>query len=275
MFEKLKELFTSKKFYYWILGLLISGATLIIAADSWIMPAYTNYNEGVTVPDLTQISLEEAEELLQDYGLRYEVNDRRSNTAFPANYIIDQTPSAAKIVKPNRKIYLTVNTESQPTVVVPDVQNLSLRNAEIQLQNYGLTVGTISYESSRFKNTVMRQSIEPGESVDKGSVINLTVSDGLGENMVEVPDIVGKRLSEAQQELSQAGLRVGEIRFQPTDEVPPNVVIDISPDRDELTEGEEVRLLLSERENLEEESESGAVSADSVYIDENPDTSNN
>lgn len=275
MFEKLKELFTSKKFYYWILGLLISGATLIIAADEWIMPAYTNYNEGVTVPDLTQISLEEAEELLQEYGLRYEVNDRRSNTAFPANYIIDQTPSAAKIVKPNRKIYLTVNTESQPTVVVPDVQNLSLRNAEIQLQNYGLTVGTISYESSRFKNTVMRQSIEPGESVDKGSVINLTVSDGLGENMVEVPDIVGKRLSEAQQELSQAGLRVGEIRFQPTDEVPPNFVIDISPDRDELTEGEEVRLLLSERENLEEESESGAVSADSVYIDEDPDTSNN
>src|SRR5699024_9787416 len=111
-------------------------------------------------------------------------------------------------VKPDRKVYLTVNTLSTPKVEVPDVVNLSYRNAEIQLQNYGLRVGSVNYESSRFKNSVLKQSITAGEIVAEGTVIDLTVSDGLGEKMVQVPNIVGLRLSEAQQELRKAGFKV-------------------------------------------------------------------
>ena len=134
---------------------MVIGAGTLLLFDKVLMPVYTNYNEGVTVPDVTRISLDEAEELLTSYGLRFEVADRRANSAFPGNYVIDQAPSAEVIVKPNRKIYLTVNAATKPTVKVPNVVNLSLRNAQIQLQNYGLEVGSISYESSRFKNAVL------------------------------------------------------------------------------------------------------------------------
>ncbi len=259
MMSLIKTIVTSKKFYIGSASLVALGALLLFLADSVIMPAYTNYDEGLTVPDVSQISLEEAQQRLTSYGLRYEVADRRSNTAYPADYVIDQTPSPAEIVKPNRKVYLTVNTETNPTVKVPNVVNLSYRNAKLQLQNYGLQVGTVSYESSRFKNNVLRQSVPADKVVPKGATVDLAVGDGLGEKMVQIPEIRGLRLSEAQQKLQEVGLRVGEFRFQPSKEVDPNIILDFQPDQEEVVIGKTLKLVVSERFNLKEESESGAI----------------
>src|SRR5690554_7885393 len=93
--------FTNKKLYYSLAGVVLAGIVFLIVLDLVIMPRYTNYNEGVTVPDVTKLSLSEAELLLEKHGLRHEIADRRANTAFPSNYIIDQIPSPLQIVKPN------------------------------------------------------------------------------------------------------------------------------------------------------------------------------
>lgn len=269
--DRIKQVFTNKWFYYITGGFLLFAVVMGALLNFIIMPEYTNYNEGVTVPDVTKISLEDAENLLTDYGLRYEVLDRRANSAYPANYIIDQSPLPLQLVKPNRKIYLTVNTEVRPKAVVPKVVDLSFRNARIQLENYGFSLGTTSYESNRFRNTVLRQSLTPGDTVDRGATINLVISDGLGDRVVSVPDISGLRLSQAQQQIRQAGLRVGEIRYQPSREEP-NTVLSFSPDVEELTEGEELALVVAERFDAREETESGAVGADTTQSA--PDTTN-
>ncbi len=260
----LKKIFTSKKFYLTLLGVSVFGAGALFLFDKVIMPGYTNYYKGLTVPDLTRITLEEAEQELTAIGLRFEVADRRANSAFPANYVIDQQPSANTIVKPNRKIYLTVNTEVKPVVEVPNVISLSLRNAQIQLQNYGLELGSTSYESSRFKNVVLRQSIPEGDTVAKGTTIDLVVSDGLGDKIVQIPEIVGLRLPQAQLKLREAGLRIGEIRFRPTKEVNPNVVLEFSPKVTEIVEGETLDLIISERFEAIEPEEGGVVNIDST-----------
>ncbi len=273
----LKKLFTNKYLYIGLLGIVLFAATFLLVLDKLLMPAYTNYNEGITVPDVTRISLNEAESLLENYGLRYEVTERRSNAAYPADYVIDQSPGAQIIVKPNRKIYLTVNTEVKPQVEVPNVEDLSLRNAELQLQNYGLTVGSKSYESSRFKNVILRQSIPGGAVVEKGTEIDLVVSDGLGSQMIEVPEIIGESLPNVQQKLSEAGFRVGEIQFRPTRDVVPNTVLDYSPKQEELREGETLNLIISERYEAIEQSEDGAVIIDSTenQPEATPDSLNN
>ncbi|WP_372639098.1 PASTA domain-containing protein [Fodinibius sp.] len=250
---------TNNKIYVGVGSVIVAGILFLFLMDSFIMPAYTNYNEGVTVPKVSELSLADAEDKLTDRGLRFEVAERRSNEAYPADYVIDQTPDAANIVKPNRKIYLTVNTEANPTVTVPDVVDLSLRNARIQLSNTGLRVGTVSFESSRFKDAVLRQSIPPQTVVPQGESIDLSVSDGLGEKLVTVPDIKGLRLSEAQQELQKVGLRVEEIEYEPTKEAAPNIILDYSPQDDQLIQGETLKLIVSERFGDQEESETGAT----------------
>ena len=264
----LQSILKDRRLYIFLASLITFGIMIALLLDFIIMPSYTNYNEGVTVPDVTKISLNEATSLLDDYGLRHEVLDRRANPAYPADYIIDQSPSPQQIVKPNRKVYLTVNTATTPQTVVPNVVNMSLRNAEIQLENHGLTVGTKSYESSRFRNTILRQSVAAGDSVARGTVVNLAVSDGLGSRIVEVPDVVGLRLSEAQQTITRAGLRVGEVRFQPSREYTPNTVIAFSPNEEELTEGESLQLVVAERFDAREEVESGAIIDDSTSVNQ-------
>lgn len=263
--DRIKYLLTNKLLYYILGGLILFVLVMGLLFNFVIMPNYTNFNEGVTVPDVTKISLAEAEELLEEYGLRHEVLERRANAVYPANYIIDQDPVPLQIVKPNRKVYLTVNTEVRPTAVVPDVVDMSLTNARIQIENYGFTVGTTTYETARFRNTIIRQSLAPGDTVERGAVINLVVSDGLGGRTVTVPDIVGNTLTEAQQKIRRAGLEVEDIRYESSRESPPNTVLSFSPDAEQLTEGQALRLVVSERFDIQEESEEGAVGVDTTH----------
>ncbi len=257
--NSLLSLLKNRYLYLSAAGLILFGGLSILALDRWIMPAYTNYNAGVTVPDVTRLSLEDAQAKLELYGFRYEILDRRAHSAFPANYITDQSPEPRQIVKPNRKIYLTVNTTERPAVVVPNVENMSIRNAQIQLENYGLEVGTISYESARFRNTVIRQSVAPGDSVDQGTVVDLVLSDGLGGDIVRVPELTGLLLPEAQNRLSEAGLRIGEIRFEPSRDVIPNTVLSYSPVEETMREGQSIDLVISERFDAREVDEAGAI----------------
>ncbi|MCH8496193.1 MAG: PASTA domain-containing protein [Balneolales bacterium] len=262
----------SPQLYIYLSILIVLGVSTVFAMDRLIMPWYTNYNEGVTVPDVTKIDIEDAEKLLQSYGLRHVVIDRRPHEAFPSNYVIDQSPDGASIVKPNRTVYLTVATSDRPMSTVPEVVNLSLNNARIQLQNHGLRVGNVTFESSRFRNAVLRQSIPDGTSVDRGTVVDLVVSDGLGQQRVQIPDIVGLRLSEGQRLLRDAGLRVGSIQFRPTNQIEPNHILSYSPnDRDEIFEGETLNLVISEPLNVREEAESGGIfEGDADIIDALP-----
>lgn len=263
----IKDLLTDKRLYIGFVLLILSGVLLLFLFDRVIMPAYTKYNQGVTVPDVTRVSYEDAILSLRQAGLRYEIIDRRSNEAFPPNFVLDQAPRGNRLVKPNRKVYLTVNAAETPMVTVPNLQNISLRNAQIQLQSHGLEPGFVEYVSSRFPNIVMEQSIPAGQSVRRGTPVNLVVSDGLGMNRVPVPDIIGKRLAVAQREIRQSGLRVGQIVFQPVSGVDPNMVISFSPsDADSLFEGERINLVVSELSNLREAEEQGVIIEDETEL---------
>jgi hypothetical protein len=256
----LKQILKDIRFYILLLSIAILGAVFLFLLNQYIMPAYTRHDDGVTVPDVTKLPLDKARVLLTREGLRDSVVDRRYNASYPPDYIIDQTPSPSLIVKPNRLIYLTVNAASTPKVIIPDVTNMSLRNAKLQLQNYGLKVGNISYVSNPFKNTVIKQSIKPGLSVEKETMVNLTVSDGLGVNKVAVPKLTGLQYPEAQSKLRNANLRIGQVIFKDS-------VLSYSPsDKDSLLEGSPVNLVVSQRPTSQEAPETGPVFKDSTDV---------
>ena len=260
--------FLNPRLYISLMVLLLLGVIGLVTMDRVIMPLYTGQGQGITVPDVSRMPLHVATEKLELYGLRHELASKRSNEAFPAEYVIDQTPAAGVIVKPNRKVYITVNTTSTPTVSVPDITGLSLRNATIQLQNSGLITGNITYESSRFRNSILRQSVPAGRRVDHNTRVDLVVGDGLGSAMVAIPNLNQLHFTRAQNEINEAGLRVGSIRFEPTSQVPPNTVLRYSPSGPErVYEGTSVDLVVSVSPDQDEQTETGPI-----IIDE---TSNN
>lgn len=236
------------------------GASTLFIADEFVMPWYTQHGKGVTVPDVKNLSLDEAEARFKAVGLRFDVYDQRPNELLPPGHVMDQTPSGGTIVKPNRKIYLMVSAETRPTVGMPNLIGNSLDNARIQLQVRGLQIGSITYESSPYRNSVLRQSVEPGEAIRRNALVHLVIGDGVGQRKVAVPPLAGLRLPVAQMRIRDAGFNMGDVTYQASREYPAGIVIRVSPAYvDSLFEGTAIHLTVSEDPNVQEVIEGGVV----------------
>ena len=99
---------------------------------------YTRHGEEVEVPNIVNMDYDKAMTLLEEYDLKISVSDSGYNKRIPANSILAQTPGASMKVKAGHVIYVTVNSTSSPTVVIPDIiDNSSLREAEAKLAAMG------------------------------------------------------------------------------------------------------------------------------------------
>lgn len=187
------------------------------------LPLYTNHGETVSVPDLTGYVYAEAKELLEETGLQYEVSiDSGFNTEMPTMAVLKQIPSASSQVKTGRKIYLTLNARNAPLILMPDLVNLQLKNVQEILSNIGLVRGDIIYVPDIAINTVLEQryrgvSISEGFEIPKGATVDLVVGDGMGNQLLFVPDLVGMEEEDAEFLILGSGLRVGEKNYTSTD----------------------------------------------------------
>ena len=126
---------------------------------------------------------------------------------------------------------------------VPAVANLSLDQATQKLAAAGLDWNITRVFSDRVDaNVVISQDPKPGEKVAKGSVINLRVSKG--ENLVDVPNVVGQDEATATSTLQAAGFKVGVQRANSAD-VPEGLVISQDPPGGQAKKGSTVTILVS------------------------------
>lgn len=178
---------------------------------------YTQHGETITVPDLRGMQPELLEDFLSDKHLRFEIIDSSVFDIKKARgAVIDQDPPADSKVKENRTIYLTVNKMVPLQVKMPNLVDASYRQAEAVLQTYGLKVGELIYRPDMAKNAVIGQQqrgreIRPGTMIQRGAVIDLILGDGLGDTKVEIPDLSGMTINEAEEALKSAMLNKGAV----------------------------------------------------------------
>ncbi|ACY95671.1 serine/threonine protein kinase with PASTA sensor(s) [Thermomonospora curvata DSM 43183] len=116
-------------------------------------------------------------------------------------------------------------------VEVPDVRNERRQDAEEELEEAGLKVGSVEEE---YSDTVRRGRVistdpAPGESVERGSEVSLVVSKGPEPpEQVAVPDVTGQPADAARQVLEASGFKVTQ-RSSPSSEVQEGMVIQTSP----------------------------------------------
>lgn len=190
----LKFLFTKsflKQLGYAVLVLF--GLSLIIL---WWLRFSTNHGQQIEVPDLAKMTITQAEEALDDLDLKLEVMDTTNyNPNFPYKTVIEQIPKAGKFVKEDRKIYLSINRSGYPMIEVPPVVGKTMRQAEPTLRAVGFEIGKINYRRYIAKDEVLEISfegkkIEPGDKIQKTSVIDLVLGDGNGGlNREEVQEV--------------------------------------------------------------------------------------
>jgi len=94
-----------------------------------------------------------------------------------------------------------------------------VKNAQMILKNYDLQVGEVRFVPDLQENAVLKQlyqgkDIAPGDPITKGSVIDLVVGNGLGNDEFDVPRVIGMPVDEATVLLVGQNLQVGSITYQ-------------------------------------------------------------
>ncbi len=219
MFPNLRKFLGSKLFVANVFAAFILGVLIVYGMYAW-MGKYTHHGESISVPDLRGMTLERLESFLENKSLRYQVIDSLFDGKKTAGIILEQDPAPESKVKENRTIYLTVNSATPPKVKMPDLIDVSYRQAEAILQTFGLKVGELIYEPDLAKNAVLNQrykgsTIKPGVEINKGSTIDLVLGDGLGSTEVSVPDLNGLTRGEALFVLKGSGLNLGTAHYDP------------------------------------------------------------
>ncbi len=170
------------------LGLaLVASIVLVFVLLSWLKNT-TNHGEFVEVPDFSKMSVMDMRKAIETSDLRYEVLDSANyNPDYPRFSIIDQDPKAGNKVKQNRKIYFTVNPSGYKTVTVPNVIQVTQRNAASMLRAVGLDVQRTTYIDQIGKDMVYYikykgKQIKPGDKLPKTSKVELVCGNGgIGE----------------------------------------------------------------------------------------------
>ncbi|MBN2214422.1 MAG: PASTA domain-containing protein [Bacteroidales bacterium] len=197
-----------------VLAILISLLALVIIFG-WLR-IITRHGEAFSVPDLTGYSLDEAKQELESKHLRWELFDSVYSNDHARGTVVEQHPRPDFKVKKNRKIYLTLNAMNPERILMPNLVNLTIRQAQSRLESYGLKIGKITYEPDLGINVVLAQKyqgkpVEEGDTLIKGSFIELTLGRGLSDESIRVPKLIGLTLEEATLKAADSYLRLGAI----------------------------------------------------------------
>lgn len=211
---KIISYFKTKAFRNHLLIALASIALLLFIIFQWLA-VYTKHGETVTVPDLKGMNSDEAIQVLEAQNFRY-VIDSIYNNKFPPGSILEQDPEANAQVKDNRTIYLTMVSAVAPNVKLPDLIDVSLREARAIIESYGLKVGKLIYKPDLAQNAVLGINfegirIDKGFQLPKGSTVDLILGDGYGNLKVTIPNLVGLSYDEALFVLQGSKLLIGAV----------------------------------------------------------------
>lgn len=154
--------------------------------------------------------------------------------ALALGYIIlsggDDEPRGSSSTETTEATTTQETTESTETtaeqVQVPGVTDLLEEDAVAALEQANLTPRIVRVFSEQPVGVVIAQNPASGTEVLTGTQVRLNVSKGVEE--IETPDVVNQPVEQAQQALTDAGLKV-EVTEQPSDTVPEGAVISQAP----------------------------------------------
>ena len=238
-------------------SLIALGAIIafILIMDNIVMPLYVSSPETI-VPKVIGLDEADAIQILKDEDFKPVISDTSYGVSLPPGKIFLQKPEGGKVVKKGRTIFLFISG-GQQTVTVPLLKGKSVLDARFALERIGLKLGNIDEAASdQPKDMIFDQQFAQGTMLRKGQSVGVSVSIGKGFGDIEVPDLIGKSLSEAREVLSKNSLTVGKINYQISNTLLPNTILDQYPaPGNKLNSGEGVDLFLTKQGTLEDKKE--------------------
>jgi serine/threonine-protein kinase len=252
--EKVKALFhlNRRSWLFKLIIIFLIVLVIIVVLDNFIMPFYVNLGDEIEMPDVIEMSVDEAKTILTENGFQVFIKDSLYDADHPVGIVIEQNPYPYAMVKEGRRIYLTISIGEKP-IIMPKLFGVSPREAELILDTYGLKLYSKSYRPSDmyYEGTVMEQSYPPGQPIKSGTNISITISLGQLKQDMRIPDLAGKSLHEARERLKVLKIKIGEINFEERENILPETVLDQSLKPGTIFNTQDVIDLTVSKEKLE------------------------
>ena len=205
----------------WLLKHLLAALILVvvmIAGAMVFLDVATKHNQELTVPDLSNMSVEEADSVAALNDMVIDVTDSVFVKRMKRGAVYRQNPAPGSKVKSGRRIALTINAVNAKKITMPNLVGYSMRQAKAELLSRGLTLGKLIYVQDMATNNVLRQlhdnlEIEPGSMIESESVIDLVVGLNGNDFVTYVPDVAGLKCMSAVDAIHDHSLNVKNLRF--------------------------------------------------------------
>lgn len=211
-----------KKFYLNLLLIVVLSFVLL-----WLtiraLNIYTRHGKVVEMPDFSGLTTTEVERM---YGKDYHfilIDSIYSKTQEPGS-IVQQDPLPGSKVKHGRNVYYIIVAKTPERTTMPNLNNLSLRQALVLLESSGLEVKELHYVDYFARNAICEQHyngtvIKPGTELIKGSQITLYVGLGPERKDMKLPSLYGTSASDVKRILNMSGLNLGNETFEDRDSI--------------------------------------------------------
>lgn len=213
--------FISREFLLTLLALIGGGLLLYLLIFFVLLPLYTRHGDGLMVPDVTNMSAEQAVQALEEAGFEPEISDSVEPPEVYMDkseyWIMKQYPTPYTRVKPDRLIALTVQQLKPTPKDLPNLIDLSEGEAASRLANSGLTLGQI-ITKPYFADVVLGamyegKELKPGDKLPPNAEVDIIVGSGSNAGRVQIPDLEGYAYEDALSLLTEAGLGVGIVLY--------------------------------------------------------------
>ena len=214
--------FLTKRAFYINLLIAIALVVIMIEVAFFSLKGYTRHGEEIVVPNFVGLNCDSILEQCKD-DFNFVMLDSVYTKNLPEGSIYQQDPLPNSNVKKGRNLYYVKVSEAPEKVVMPNLKNLSLRQAMVALRSNGLKISELEFVDHFARNAIVEQEfkgevIEPGTELVKGGSIKLKVGYGRDDVRTHLPNLLAARKSDVRNILHEASLNIGREYHMDEDE---------------------------------------------------------
>jgi eukaryotic-like serine/threonine-protein kinase len=164
----------------------------------------------ITVPPVTGQPVAAADAALKTAGLIPAPATKQASASIPSGVVIATNPVAGTPWPKDKPVQVVVSAGPP----LPDFVGAMLSQAQQEAASGGYSIDPVTQpNASQPAGTIVRQSPVAGSPIYPNEVVTVYVSPG--PPMVNVPDVTGLNVNQAEQELTSAGFSVTENQLTP------------------------------------------------------------
>lgn len=203
-----------KKFYlHFSIAIVVSFLLLWLIIGT--LNFYTHHGEAIPIPDYSGLSMSEIDTMPNDHHFNFIIIDSIYDSKRAPGTVVMQNPLSNSKVKRKRKIYLTIIAKMPEMVKMPNLVDLSLRQALVTLEANGLQVNNLQYIPDFAENAVLAQvyngdTIAPDSLIQRRAKIDLILGKGYDPHKIKLPFLIGMTQKDVHKHLHRSSLNIGE-----------------------------------------------------------------